>query len=93
MGTLFIPNTLAIIKGAPHADAAQRLVDFLLQPTVEAKLAAGPSAQIPLNPNCKAEVRVATPQTIRAMQIDFDAAAEKWDAAAKFIRDEFTGGG
>ena len=92
MGTLFIPNTLAIIRGSPNGDAARRLVDYLLSPAVEAKLAAGRSAQIPLNPNCRAEVRVATPKTIRAMQIDFDAAAEKWDAAAEFLRNEFAGG-
>jgi len=92
MGTLFIPNTLAIIKGSPNGDAARRLVDYLLSPAVEAGLAAGRSAQVPLNPNCKAEVRVATPKTIRAMQIDFDTAAEKWDSAGEFLRNQFTGG-
>jgi iron(III) transport system substrate-binding protein len=92
MGTLFIPNTLAILKGCPHPEAARRLVDFLLSPEVETRLAAGPSAQIPLNPEAKAEVRVETPRTVRPMQVDFEAAAEKWDTAAKFLRDEFAGG-
>ena len=92
LGTLFIPNTLAIIRGGPHPEAARRLVDYLLSPEVEAALAAGPSAQIPLNPNVQAPVRVKTPKTIRAMKVDFDAAAEKWDDAAKFLRDEFSGG-
>jgi iron(III) transport system substrate-binding protein len=55
-------------------------------------LAAGPSAQIPLNPSVEAPDRVKTPQTVRAMKVDFDAAAEKWDAAAKFLQDEFSGG-
>ena len=50
MGTLFIPNTVAIIKGCPHPEAARKLVDFLLTPGVEETLAKGPSAQIPLNP-------------------------------------------
>jgi len=92
MGTLFIPNTLVVIKGGPNPQAARRLVDWLLRPEIEARLAAGPSAQIPLNPNCEAEVRVATPKTIRPMEIDFDRAAEKWDAAAEFLKAEFTGG-
>jgi len=92
MGTLFIPNTLAIIRGGPNPAAARKLVDWLLRPEIEARLAAGPSAQIPLNPKCKAEVRVETPRTIRAMQVDFDAAAEKWDTAAAFLQDELTGG-
>jgi iron(III) transport system substrate-binding protein len=92
MGTLFIPNTLSIIKGCPNPQSARRLVDYLLSAEVEAKLAAGRSAQIPLNPEVEADVRVETPKTIRPMQIDFDQAAEKWDTAAEFIRDEFTGG-
>jgi iron(III) transport system substrate-binding protein len=52
MGTLFIPNTLAVIKGGPNREPAHRLVDYLLSPTVEEKLAAGPSAQIPLISTC-----------------------------------------
>ena len=66
LGTLFIPNTLAIIRGCPHPAAARQLVDYLLSPEVEAMLAAGPSAQIPLNPNVEAPDRVKTPQTVRA---------------------------
>jgi iron(III) transport system substrate-binding protein len=91
LGTLFIPNTLAIVKGCPHPAAARRLVEYLLSPEVEAKLAVGPSAQIPLNPQVKVKPKVETPETIRAMKVDFSAAADKWDAAAKFLRDEFTG--
>ena len=92
LGTLFIPNTLAVIKGGPNGQSARRLVDYLLSPAVEARLAAGPSAQIPLNPEVTAEVRVETPHTIKAMQVDFSAAAEKWNTAAGFLRDEFARG-
>lgn len=89
MGTLFIPNVLAIVKGSDHPQQARRLVDYLLSPQVEARLAAGRSAQIPLNPNCDAKVRVATPRTIKAMPIDFQAAADQWDAAREFLTKEF----
>ena len=91
LGTLFIPNTLGIIAGGPNPQSARRLVDYLLSPEVEKKLAAGPSAQIPLNPKVDAEVQVETPQTIKAMPVDFEAAADRWDAAYEFLRDEFTG--
>ena len=92
LGTLFIPNTLAVVKGGPNGQSARRLLDYLLSPAVETKLAVGESAQIPLNPEVTAEVRVETPHTIKAMQVDFSAAAEKWDAAATFLRDEFARG-
>ncbi|WP_233200357.1 extracellular solute-binding protein [Blastopirellula marina] len=85
LGTLYIPNTLAIIRGCPHPEKARQLVDYLLQPEVEAALAAGPSAQIPLNTKVTAPVQVETPQTKRAMPVDFRAAADHWDEAADFL--------
>jgi iron(III) transport system substrate-binding protein len=90
LGTLFIPNTLSIIKGAPHAEAARELVDYLLSPRVEAQLAQCASAQIPLNPQVKIKVRVETPRTVRAMQVDFAKAATAWQRAVTYMRDEFT---
>jgi iron(III) transport system substrate-binding protein len=87
IGTLFIPNTVAIIKGAPHAAAAQRLVDYLLSPAVETQLARARSAQIPLSRRVTAAARVATPATVRAMAIDFEAAAQRWETAASFLRE------
>lgn len=90
MGTLFIPNTVAIIRGAPHDEAAEQLVDYLLSPAVETRLAEGRSAQIPLNRQVTVRVRIETPKTVRAMQVDFQAAAEKWETAAKFLRDLVT---
>jgi iron(III) transport system substrate-binding protein len=89
LGTLFIPNTLCIVKGCPHPVAARQLVDYLLAPPVEAELAEGPSAQIPLNPAVSTPPRVASPATVKAMPVDFGAAVKQWDAAAQFIRDEF----
>ncbi len=63
LGTLFIPNTVAIIKGGPHSETARKLVDFLLSAEVEMMLAEGPAAQIPLRPNVTAKTQVKTPRT------------------------------
>jgi iron(III) transport system substrate-binding protein len=92
IGTLFIPNTVMMIKGCPHPELAKKMIDFLLSPAVEKSLAECPSAQIPLNPNVEAKLRVETPKTVKPMRVDFQAAAEKWDDAARFIRDEFASG-
>jgi iron(III) transport system substrate-binding protein len=91
LGTLFIPNTLAIIKGAPHPDAARALADHLLSPEVEAGLANGPSAQIPLLKSTEASARVETPKTVHAMDADFEAAAKVWNKVAAFLANEFAG--
>jgi iron(III) transport system substrate-binding protein len=92
LGTLFIPNTLALIKGSPHAEAAAKLADYLLSPEVEAALSNGPSAQIPMLKSTSAPARVETPKTVHAMDVDFEAAARLWDKVAAFLADEFAGG-
>jgi iron(III) transport system substrate-binding protein len=92
LGTLFIPNTLSIIKNCPHPAEARRLVDFLLTPKIEEQLAEGASAQIPLHPKATGTERVESPRTVRAMQVDFVAAARRWTKVAEFLRDEFTAG-
>jgi len=92
LGTLFIPNTLAVIRGGPNTRNAHRLVDYLLSPEVEDRLARGPSAQIPLGPAATVAARVGTPDTVRAMRVDFQQAADHWQQAARFLRDTMTGG-
>ena len=49
-GTILIPNTVAIIQGAAHRQAAEALVDFLLSSDAELMLARSASRQIPLGP-------------------------------------------
>ena len=90
LGTLFIPNTLAIIKDCPHVEQARRLIDHLLSPEVESALAAGRSAQIPLGKHAAPQQRIKTPADVKPMKVDFYAAAEQWETAWRFIADEFT---
>jgi iron(III) transport system substrate-binding protein len=89
LGTLFIPNTLAIVKEGPNPKAARKLVDYLLSAEVEKRLAAGPSGQIPLNATVDARTKVKTPREVKAMEVNWEQAADQWANAAKFIRDEF----
>jgi iron(III) transport system substrate-binding protein len=91
MGTLFIPNTLAILKGSPNPEGAKRLVDYLLSADVEKRLAEGESHQVPLNPEVKAKLppQIETPKTVRVLRVDFAKAAELWDEVQTFVRREF----
>jgi iron(III) transport system substrate-binding protein len=91
LGTLFIPNTQAVIKGSRHLKEAEALADHLLSPMVEATLARGPSAQIPLLKTTNVTARVETPKTVHAMEADFEAAAKLWDKVAAFLTSEFEG--
>ena len=47
MGTLFIPNTLSILRGAPHPGNARRLLDYLLTAEIETRLAQGAKRNFP----------------------------------------------
>ncbi|HZT80616.1 MAG TPA: extracellular solute-binding protein [Gemmataceae bacterium] len=91
IGTLFIPNTVAILKGDPNPDGARKLVDYLLSPEVEARLAESESAQIPLNPEVKARPpkEIETPATVKAMAVDWEKAAALWDEVQDFLQEEF----
>lgn len=89
-GTLFLPNTLGLIKNAPHPAAAKKLIDYLLTVEVEERLARGPSAQIPLNPKVQmGELRIKTPSQIKAMEVDYDAVAKSWEEVQAYLRATF----
>ncbi len=55
-GPLCIPNTVAILKNAPHAGAAQKLADFLLSAGTERVLALSESGNVPLRMNLRTEL-------------------------------------
>lgn len=48
IGTMLIPNSVALIKGGPDPESGKRLIDKILARETEALLAAADGAQIPL---------------------------------------------
>jgi iron(III) transport system substrate-binding protein len=93
MGTLFIPNTLMLLKDAPNAEGGRKLIDFLLSAEIERKLAEGPSAQIPLNPEVKATLpeAIEAGREAKAMRVDWQKAADAWQRSQEFLTKEFAG--
>ncbi len=75
-GAILMPNTVAVVAGCPHREAARRLIDYLLSAEVERRLAEGPSAQIPLGTDL-ADVPTPWGNLLRtkAMDVDFVRAA------------------
>jgi iron(III) transport system substrate-binding protein len=65
-GTLVIPNSVALIKGAPHAEHARRFIEYVVSAESEAFLAKGPSRQMPVRPSVSGEL-----SKIRAMNVDW----------------------
>jgi iron(III) transport system substrate-binding protein len=91
MGTMLIPNSVAIIKGCRHPESARKLVDFILSEEVEGLLAAARSAQIPLRegvPGPK-EASILTVGKFKHMRWDPAATARDLQDAAAFFAKEF----
>lgn len=89
VGTLVIPNTVALVKNAPHPEAAKALIDYLLSPEVEKALSELRGMQIPLNPEVDAPENVPKLSKIRTMDVDFKDVASNMESTATFIREEF----
>lgn len=71
IGTLLLPNTVAIIADAPHREAAERFVDWLLAPEVEEELAASRTAQIPVRAEVPRPANVIGGEALHFMEVDF----------------------
>ncbi len=77
-GAIVLPNTIALIKDAPHTEAGQTFIDFVLSVEVEAALAASKSRQIP--------VRDAVPVPEAGLRLrDFRRANVDYESAAKIL--------
>jgi iron(III) transport system substrate-binding protein len=61
--SLLIPNTVAVIRNAPHPDAAQRLFEYLQRPEVAQQLVAAKAL----------EDVSASPSTVPALKVNWDA--------------------
>ena len=74
LGTMLIPNSVAIVKGGPDPAGARRLVDRILAQETEALLAAAEGAQIPLRPGVQGpdDPAIKAVGAFRAMQWDVE---------------------
>jgi iron(III) transport system substrate-binding protein len=72
-GTLLLPNTVAILKGAPHLEAAKKFVDWVLRPEIEKELAFSRSAQIPVRASVERPPTVIAPGGFKALEVDYKA--------------------
>ena len=89
VGTLLVPNTVALVKGAPHPEDAKRLIDYLLSKEVESTLSFSGSAQMPLRSNVKTPEYVPSFESIRAMQVNYEEIADRIEDTGRFLEQLF----
>ena len=89
LGTLLIPNTVCILKGAPHPDAAKKFVDWLLSEKVEAELAKSRAAQIPVRKSVPGPAHMTDLGSLKFMEVDFVEVGSKLVARQEELKEMF----
>lgn len=88
-GALLIPNSVALVRNAPHSKEGRMLIEYLLSPEVEAALASSQSAQIPLHPGVEAPAKVKEMAHGPFLGVDFQKAAGQIEASAGTLKTLF----
>ena len=87
LGVPVMPNMVSLIAGAPHADEGRKLIDYLLSPEVEQRLAQSAAVQIPLHAGVPAPRNLPPIDSLKPMALDYaKAAARVEDATARLVR-------
>lgn len=89
LGTLLIPNTVAMIKNGPNPKEGRELIDYLLSREVESRLAYSEAAQIPIRAGVTKPSNVLDISSITFMKVDYQEIAEKLNEAGRFCQTIF----
>ena len=89
MGTLVLPNSIAVIHRCPHPQEAKMLVDYLLSPEVEEKLAYGRSAQIPLHTGVKRPQEIPAVEDVATMPVSYEDMADMYTTSLDALKEIF----
>ncbi len=88
-GTLLIPNSVSLVTGGPHPQLAAQLATFLLSAEVEAELAKGRGAQLPINHDVPPPREFPPLADVRAMPADFARIAENFEPMLRIVEQEW----
>jgi len=86
IGCFIVPNAAVLIKGAPHPEAARRLIDYLLSRKTERKLAFADCAQIPLHPDVQTPPELKPISEIKVMQVNYAEVAKTMVKIQPFLK-------
>lgn len=88
LGTLIIPNTVALVAGAPHPAEGRALIDYLLRPEVTADLVVAGWFQVTLR-DAQAEGTCADVGNVRGMAVSLGQIAGQIEQAKVELADMF----
>jgi iron(III) transport system substrate-binding protein len=89
IGTLLIPNSVAMIKGCPHPEVAKQFIDFVLSRKVEEMLAKCESEQIPVRADVVRPAHVPAFDKIKVMKVDYEKVADFIEPSTQYMQKLF----
>lgn len=89
IGTLLIPNTVCLIKNSPNPENGKKLIDYLLSPEVESRLAFSESVQIPVRESVKKSASTKGLDEIKSMNVAYQEIADRTEDVAAFLQNQF----
>jgi iron(III) transport system substrate-binding protein len=84
-GTLFMPTSVVLLRGAPHPEQARRLIDFLSSPEAERRLI-GSGSHLPLRPSATPAADGSASGGVRYMTVDYGRASEMMESLQPWLR-------
>jgi iron(III) transport system substrate-binding protein len=88
LGTLLIPNTVALIQGAPHPQEGKQLLEYLVSPKTEETLLQSGSIQISARP-IRANNPCPIPSDLHWMEVDYQKIYQSLLPAQEELRQIF----
>lgn len=87
VGCLVLPNVTVLIKEGPNPENGKALIDYLLSPQTERKLAFADCAQIPLHEGVETPDDVIKIEELKLMKVDFEAVAKKLQEIQPYLKE------
>jgi iron(III) transport system substrate-binding protein len=85
IGTLVMPSTVSLMRGSPHPEAGKKLIDYLLRPEVERRLAEA-AAHVPLRAGVQTPPGVKRAGEFKAMQVDYSRVADEMERMQPWLK-------
>ncbi len=86
VGCFLVPNAAVLVAGAPHPERGRKLIDYLLSPAAEAKLARSDAAQIPLHSGVEGPPELRSIDRLKTTAVNYAEVAAKLRAIQPFLK-------
>ena len=87
LGCLVLPNAAVLIKGGPNPANGRKLIDYVLSPQTEHKLAFADCAQIPLHEGVEVPDDVIKIEELKSMKVDFETVAKQLQETQSYLKE------